>query len=86
MNEKLLSTSATGTKVKVSVRSPWSALPANLSDSRFLRSWIVYDSSLDEDDEKGRIRWNVLLGMALAFGISVGFWAGVAVVVERVWK
>ena len=67
------------------MRAPWGTLPANSRDGKFLRSWLVYDSSLD-DDEKGRIHWNVVLGLALVLGISAAFWTGVAFVVARVWK
>jgi hypothetical protein len=89
MSYKLLQLSplsTDGPRVKISIRSPWSAPPANFNDVSFLRSWLIYDSGLDELGVPGSVNWNGLLGLALAAVVSAGFWAGVGLAVAEVWK
>ena len=90
MSYKLLQlspqTSTRGTSMKIAIEGPWSAPPGNSRDVQFLRSWLEYDSELDEDVAKGRFNWGTISGMALAFVVSAGFWAGVGLIVARIWR
>ncbi len=49
----------------------------------FLNSWM-------EDDSNGlgprRVNWGAIAGLALSLTISVGFWTGIALMVERIVK
>jgi hypothetical protein len=82
---QLFPLSTRGTRMKISIRGPWSAPPADSNDVRFLRSWLIYDSGLDEPGASG-FRRNRLLGMAIAVGISASFWSGVGLAFAQVWK
>jgi hypothetical protein len=46
-----------------------------------LRSWIK-----NEDGERERTNWGAIYGLALSLVVSAGFWTGVGLLVERVWK
>ena len=85
MNNEMWPLATTGTRVKVPVSAPWNSSSPN-SDSKFLRSWLVYDSQLDEDDVAGRPHWNMFLGWAAALCLSMSFWAGLGLLVARIWK
>ena len=74
-------TSTEGTQMRIAIQGPWSS-PPGLSDTQFLRSWLVYDSELEDGEPRSRI--HVALGMLLF--ISVGFWTGVGVLVAQIWK
>jgi hypothetical protein len=60
--------------------------PANLDDAKFVRSWLVYDSDLDLNRTRGRMNWNMVLGVALAAVVSAGVWIGAGLILERLWK
>jgi hypothetical protein len=48
----------------------------------FLQSWI-------EDDESNapkRTNWGAISGLALSVVVSAGFWTGLAVLIQRVWR
>jgi hypothetical protein len=79
-----LSTRSTNARIPIAGR--WSSLPANSQDAKFLRSWLVYDSDLGEGVPEGGVNWSSLLGIGLALALSLGFWAGLGVVVAEVWK
>jgi hypothetical protein len=64
----------------------WGASPANLQDMKFLRSWLVYDSELPRRFVPGRVNWNLVLGLLSVVAISASFWAGIGLIVARVWK
>jgi hypothetical protein len=66
--------------------SPTSVPDAALQDMKFLRSWLVYDSDIQIGVARGRFDWNLIAGIALAVGISVTFWAGIGLMIARVWK
>ena len=59
---------------------------ASWEDAKFFRSWLVYDSDLEATRTRGRVNWNMVLGVALATGISACFWAGVGLMIAWVWK
>ena len=62
------------------IRRAWGAAPANVLDTRFLRSWLVYDSSLEAGKTGGSANWNRVLGLSLAVGVSAGFWVAVGLI------
>jgi hypothetical protein len=55
-------------------------------DAEFFRSWLVYDSDLNSARAKGRVRWNMFLGLALAVLVSVTFWVGLGLMIASRWK
>ncbi len=64
----------------------WGSSPGNLHDMKFLRSWLVYDSELPRRFVPGRVNWNLVLGLVAVVTISAGFWAGIGLMLARVWK
>jgi hypothetical protein len=71
---------------RVMVRDSWNAPPPSVPDMGFLRTRFEYDSDPDEGSAYGRTRWGAVSGLALSLAVSAGFWAGVALIVARVWK
>ncbi len=65
------------------IRTKWDS-PIADRDAKFLRSWLVYDSSVDENRTSGRFNWNAALGLALMTAVSAGVWAGIALLIARV--
>jgi hypothetical protein len=53
---------------------------------KFLRSWLVYDSDIQSSLAAGPNNHNRFLGLALLVGISASFWAGIGLMIARVWK
>lgn len=68
------------------LRERWGASLASREDAKFFRSWLVYDSDLEATRTRGRINWNMLLGLALAVAISAGFWTGIGLIIAGIWK
>jgi hypothetical protein len=64
----------------------WGTSPSNLQDMKFLRSWLVYDSELPRRFIPGRVNWNLVLGLLSVVAISASFWAGIGLMIARVWK
>jgi hypothetical protein len=62
------------------IRRAWGAAPTNALDTKFLRSWLVYDSSLEAGKTGGSASWNIILGLSLAVGVSAGFWVAVGLI------
>ena len=62
-------------------RAGWTFSSACASDVRFLRSWLVDDSTLAADAPREKFNWNFLIGMLVACGASAGFWAGIGMAV-----
>jgi hypothetical protein len=89
MSYKLLQlsplTSTEGTHWRIAIQGHWND-PLDLTNATFLRSWMVYESLLDDGESRVHINWNVALGMLMVVGISAGFWTGVGLLVAQVWK
>jgi hypothetical protein len=76
--------------------SPANLPDADLQDMKFLRSWLVYDFEIQDleiqDSEiqislkRRRVGWNLIAGIALSFAVSAGFWAGIGLMIARLWK
>lgn len=67
-------------------REPREVPFSNSENTKFFRSWLVYDSRAEGQGTHRRINWSRALGLALAVGVSVLFWIGVAWLVVRLWK
>jgi hypothetical protein len=83
--------SSSETPLRWRIGDTWGSSPVNLPDAdlqdmKFLRSWLVYDSDLRIGVARGRFDWNLIAGVALAIGISASFWAGIGLIIARVWK
>ena len=74
------------TPLHLPIRGSWGAPPANSQDLKFLRSWLVYDSEIQTGPAPSRVNPNRLLGLALLVSISASFWAGIGLMIARVWK
>jgi hypothetical protein len=62
----------------------WTDLDGNTRENGFLNSWLcIHD---DSDGSRRRFNWGALAGLAIAFVISGGFWAGVGVLIARAVK
>lgn len=63
------------------IREGWRFPAAYATDARFLRSWLVYDSTLASEVPRGKFNWNFLIGLLVAGGASAGFWAGMGMAI-----
>jgi len=75
--------------MRLPIRRAWGAAPTNVFDTKFLRSWLVYDSSLgadSTDNTEGSANWNTIQGLALAVGVSAAFWAAVGLIATHFLK
>lgn len=52
------------------------------TESGFVRAWLEHD----ETGIKTQTNWGAISGLALSAVISAGFWTGVALLIERVWR
>jgi hypothetical protein len=64
----------------------WPEGSTKKEDAEFFRSWLVYDFDLDSARTKGRVSWNMFLGLALAVLVSVTFWVGLGLMIASRWK
>jgi hypothetical protein len=65
----------------VAIPQQWCA-PSPYADLGFFRLWF-------EDDERtvtNCVNWGAISGLALSLVVSSACWAGLALIVERVWK
>ena len=62
----------------------WVGLDGSMGGTGFLSSWLGDDN--DSDQQRRRINWGAIAGLAVSFAISGGFWAGVGVLVARALK
>jgi hypothetical protein len=77
MNYKMQLSSISGTP-ETSFRMPL----ASREDTKFFRSWLVYDSDLDATRTRGRINWNMVAGMALMAMVSAAGWFSIAMLIR----
>jgi len=81
MSMKVLQFPERGSTRAIRVRAipkAWLGAYAVPRDTGFLSSWFAEDP----DSEAG-INWGAISGLALALAVSVAFWAGVGLIVER---
>jgi hypothetical protein len=55
-------------------------------NAKFFRSWLVYDSDLEESRTQGRINWNVVTGLLVMAAVSASGWYAVTVLVRHLLK
>ena len=72
--------------IRLPIRRAWGAAPTDVLDTKFLRSWLVYDSSLEAGKTGGSVNWNIILGLSLAVGVSAGFWVAVGLIATHLLK
>jgi len=70
----------------VTVRGSWGGSPTNPQDVKFLRFGLIYGSDDSNKFVVSPRQRKVAVGLALAFGVSAGFWTGVALMVARIWR
>jgi hypothetical protein len=88
MNHKLRLSPISGTResrVPPPLVEP-SVVPAKAHDAKFFRLRLVYDSDPETIRSRRRIRWSMVLGVALATAFSACFWVGVALMIARIWR
>jgi hypothetical protein len=75
--------------LRLGVQSPWKAAGATTSrfpDIHFLRTWLEYDSQVEKSGSRRGINWYAILGFMLVAGVSAGFWTGIGLIVNHLWK
>lgn len=60
----------------------WSSPTVDSRENAFLNSFLEEDGLLLER----HLNWGAISGLALSLAVSAGFWAGLALLVERIWK
>jgi hypothetical protein len=78
--------SADETPWRVAIQRSWKSAPSNSREMKLLRSWLVYDSTVDRGFNSGRFNWRLILGVAIVVTVSASFWAGVGLLVAQIWK
>jgi hypothetical protein len=73
-------------RIRLPIRRAWGAAPTNVLDTKFLRSWLVYDSSLEAGETRGSANRNIILGLSLAVGVSAVFWVAVGLIATHFLK
>jgi hypothetical protein len=86
VNFRLLEFSPQATPRTVRMLSHSEYAAVSPGDKGFLRSWFEQDFDLGEAYMPHRINWGAISGLALALAISAGFWTGLGLLLERVWK
>ncbi len=82
---QLSPSSTSGIRMKAVSSDVWSSsIPASPEVS-LGHSWLDDDDGLDAEGNR-RVTWGTISGVALAVSVSASFWAGLAVIVGRIWK
>lgn len=63
----------------------WSTASLTAGDVGFLRSWFEQNRDFGELPSPGT-NWGAISGLALCFALSAGFWTGILLFAERIWK
>lgn len=71
---------------RVPINEPWGVQPANGEKKKFFGPGLVHDAVVQTGPAPRRVRWNMVLGLALATAVSASIWAGVGLMIVRVWK
>jgi hypothetical protein len=87
----LPSSSNCETRLNRHANPSWGSLASNspemnLRDMELLRSWLVNDSVIQSGPATHRIKWNMVLGLGLATTISASIWAGLGLMIVRLWR
>ncbi len=68
-------------RTKVAIQDPWCASATSSREVGLLPSWMEDEADFGEVERNGAIS-----GLALSIAFSASFWAGVALIVTRVWR
>jgi hypothetical protein len=60
----------------------WSSPAVDSRDNPFLNSFLEEEGLHLEK----HLNWGAISGLALSLAVSAGFWAGLTLLVERIWK
>ena len=63
----------------------WSTASVRSGDIGFLHSWFEQNCEFGDTPSAGT-NWGAISGLALCFAISAGFWTGLVLFAERIWK
>jgi hypothetical protein len=74
------------TRWHLPTENSWKPSPTNLREIKFLRSWMVYDSAVDNGFQHHHLNWKLLFGLAIMVTVSATFWTGIGLLVARLWK
>lgn len=83
---QLFLSSSCETPLRMPIGHSWGPSPAESQEMKFLRSWLVYDSEIQASLVPGRTARNIVLGQALAIAASACVWAGVGLMIARMWR
>ena len=81
-----LSPNANRSAMRVVVTRPGGASTPDFANFQLWRSWLEFDSEVDDNRSRPTINWNALLGLAVTLGISAAFWSGVGIAVAQILK
>ncbi len=81
-----LSPNANRSAMRAVVTRPGRSSTSDFANFQLWRSWLEFDSELDDKPAGAAINWNALLGLALTLAISAAFWSGVGVAVVQILK
>lgn len=82
---QLSPSSTDGLRMKAASPDIWGASIPTSGNSSLGPLWLDDDDGLDAEGSR-RVTWGTISGLALALSVSASFWAGLAVVVSRIWK
>ena len=60
----------------------WSGSQLYSPEDAFLRVWL----EPEESSHNRKTNWGAISGLALSAVISAGFWTGLALLIERIWR
>ncbi|HZQ94914.1 MAG TPA: hypothetical protein VFA67_07885 [Candidatus Sulfotelmatobacter sp.] len=63
----------------------WSSTALRAGDIGFLHSWFEPDLDFGDKPSAG-VNWGAISGLALCFAVSGGFWAGLVLLLQHIWK
>ena len=63
----------------------WASSTPNLQDVTLLSPWRGYNYNV-RPGLTPRVKWNAVVGLALATAVSASIWMGVVLMFERIWK
>jgi hypothetical protein len=71
---------------RLSSQTSFGQPPDRSKSVTFLRSPSLNNSATPSNFVSGRSSRNKAIGLALAFGVGIGFWTGIVLMVARVWR
>jgi hypothetical protein len=78
--------SPSGIFTRIKVQNQGNARIDSAGEVHLLHAWYEYDSQAERRTARGRFNWNAVLGIVVVVAVSSAFWAGVGMLVARIWK